>query len=416
MSASSTTVNFNLKDAGYANFASQTITFTLKNVGADVSATDSPVIGRGSVSTTSDASGNGSLTVFNTGSSDTGTSYDITLPGGEHVEVIIPSSAVGGSIELSTLLKDNQVDATPVTTSVYDAARNRANHSGDLSLDSLPGGAITGTLAIANGGTNASSASAARTNLDAQQQQDVLDDLGALSAPSSDGEFIVATGAGAFQYESGSTVRTSLGLGTIATQASNSVDIDGGAIDGTVIGANSAAAGTFAAGTFTSISVSDGDITNAGDVNCDEVSVDDATVGLNVNFNGNTGTNKISLTDNLASALDVTESSNSYLKFVTTNSGEKIVFGKDVDVSGDHDIIIGTSTGTKIGTATSQKIGFFNATPVVQQNGTGETSGITGGSGTTVHTNATFTGNVGSTAYTINDIVKALKNLGLLAQ
>jgi hypothetical protein len=31
-----------------------------------------------------------------------------------------------------------------------------------------------------------------------------------------------------------------------------------------------------------------------------------------------------------------------------------------------HNIVVGTTTGTKIGTATSQKLGFFNATPVVQ--------------------------------------------------
>ena len=46
-----------------------------------------------------------------------------------------------------------------------------------------------------------------------------------------------------------------MGLGTISTQASDSVNIDGGAIDGAVIGANSAAAGTFttinASGTIT---------------------------------------------------------------------------------------------------------------------------------------------------------------------
>jgi hypothetical protein len=237
-----------------------------------------------------------------------------------------------------------------------------------------------------------------------------------LSAPASDGQFIVATGAGAFQYETAATARTSLGLGTIATQASNSVDIDGGAIDGAVIGANSAAAGTFAALTATSIDVSDGNITNAGDINCDSISADAVGTGLNIIFDGtDTGDNKITLTDNLASALDITESTNSYLKFTTTNSGEKIVFGKDLDVSGDHDFIIGTSTGTKIGTATSQKIGFFNATPVVQQSGTGETSEFTAGTGTTARADSTFTGAVGSTAYTISDIVKALKNLGLLA-
>ena len=149
--------------------------------------------------------------------------------------------------------------------------------------------------------------------------------LGALSAPASDGQFIVATGAGAFQYETAATARTSLGLGTIATQASNSVDIDGGAIDGAVIGANSAAAGT-----FTTIDVSDGNITNAGDINCDSISADAVGTGLNIIFDGtDTGDNKITLTDNLASALDITESTNSYLKFTTTNSGEKIVFGKD---------------------------------------------------------------------------------------
>ena len=32
-------------------------------------------------------------------------------------------------------------------------------------------------------------------------------------------------------------------------------------------------------------------------------------------------------------------------------------------------VVLGTTTGTKIGTATSQKLGFFNATPVVQQTG-----------------------------------------------
>jgi hypothetical protein len=47
-------------------------------------------------------------------------------------------------------------------------------------------------------------------------------------------------------------------------------------------------------------------------------------------FPGATGTNLIKLTDNLASALDVTEASNSYLKFVTTNSAEAVVFGKAI--------------------------------------------------------------------------------------
>lgn len=78
-------------------------------------------------------------------------------------------------------------------------------------------------------------------------------------------------------------------------------------------------------------------------------------------------------------------------------------------------LVVGTTTGTKIATATTQKLGFYNATPVVQQATTGTTTGFTAGSGTTVRDDSTFTGNSGTKAYTIGDIVLALKNLGLLA-
>ena len=60
-------------------------------------------------------------------------------------------------------------------------------------------------------------------------------------------------------------------------------------------------------------------------------------------------------------------------------------------------------------------IAFFNGTTVAQQNGTGETTGFVAGSGTGVNDDSTFTGNVGSTAYRISDVVKALKNYNLLA-
>jgi hypothetical protein len=61
-------------------------------------------------------------------------------------------------------------------------------------------------------------------------------------------------------------------------------------------------------------------------------------------------------------------------------------------------------------------IGFLGTTAVAQQSGTGETTGFTAGSGTGVNDDSTFTGNVGATAYRISDVVKALKNYGLLAQ
>jgi hypothetical protein len=78
-------------------------------------------------------------------------------------------------------------------------------------------------------------------------------------------------------------------------------------------------------------------------------------------------------------------------------------------------LTFGTTTGSKIGTSTSQKLAFYNSTPVVQPSTTGTTTGFTAGAGSAVDSAATFTGNTGSTAYTIGDIVKALKTLGLLA-
>ena len=47
-----------------------------------------------------------------------------------------------------------------------------------------------------------------------------------------DGDFLVGTGTGTIGLESGSTARTSLGLGTMATQAASSVSITGGSISG----------------------------------------------------------------------------------------------------------------------------------------------------------------------------------------
>jgi len=55
----------------------------------------------------------------------------------------------------------------------------------------------------------------------------VLEDLFALTAPASDGQFIVATGAGAFAYESGATVRTSIGVGTGDSPAFTGLTLSG---------------------------------------------------------------------------------------------------------------------------------------------------------------------------------------------
>ena len=107
---------------------------------------------------------------------------------------------------------------------------------------------VSGTLPIANGGTNATSAGDARTNLglaigtDVQAFDAQLTDISGLTP--TDGVFIVGDGVN-FVAESGSTARASLGLGALATQAYSSVNITGGTINGTTIGASTATTASF---------------------------------------------------------------------------------------------------------------------------------------------------------------------------
>lgn len=60
-------------------------------------------------------------------------------------------------------------------------------------------------------------------------------------------------------------------------------------------------------------------------------------------------------------------------------------------------------------------IGFFGVSPVIRQSTMDTSAGFTQNSGTEVRETSTFNGNLGGNAYTIGDIVRALKNLGLLA-
>ena len=95
-----------------------------------------------------------------------------------------------------------------------------------------------------------------------------------------------------------------------------------------------------------------------------------------------------------------------------TNGGAGNAYA--LDIAGG-DIKLGTGTGSKIGTATTQKLGFWNVAPVVQPSSVGETTGHAAVGGTNVNASDTFTGNSGSKAYTINDVVKHLKVAGILA-
>lgn len=76
-----------------------------------------------------------------------------------------------------------------------------------------------------------------------------------------------------------------------------------------------------------------------------------------------------------------------------------------VDIDSDR-VIIGNTVG---------KIGFFGITPASKQTTTNTVIGFTQNDGTEVKETSTFNGDIAGNAYTIGAIVRALKNLGLLA-
>ena len=116
-----------------------------------------------------------------------------------------------------------------------------------------------------------------RTNLglaigsDVQAFDQQLADVAGLTP--ADGAFIVGDGSN-FTAETGATARTSLGLGTIATQAANSVAITGGSITGIT---------TFTTGTLGSTATIDGDAQITGNLVVDgNLTVSGTSITLDV--------------------------------------------------------------------------------------------------------------------------------------
>ena len=133
----STTVNFNLKTAGYVNYANQTLTFRLLTAGAEASSGDqSYVTLPGVVTATSAANGDGSVSLFRNGKSGIESIYEVILPNREKVKFIIPSGSA--TIELATLLVDHVPGGSNVQqSSVYAEAIKRANHTGTQLLSTI---------------------------------------------------------------------------------------------------------------------------------------------------------------------------------------------------------------------------------------------------------------------------------------
>lgn len=164
-------------------------------------------------------------------------------------------------------------------------------------------------------------------------------------------------------------------------------------------------------------SFGDYDITNVGDIALDTISADDGSSFSISNDWTNAGNTIADL--GIVTTIDIDGGTidGAIIGGASPAAGTftDLAATENITLSDAKDFILDTTTGSKLGTATSQKLGFWNATPVIQQSSVGETTGFTAGSGTGAKDDSTHTGNVGSVAYTVSDIVKHLKTVGILA-
>lgn len=113
--------------------------------------------------------------------------------------------------------------------------------------------------------------------------------------------------------------------------------------------------------------------------------------------------------------LSATVDNSGNLTLNLTGTSPEFTFSDPVNVNGTltlsaQNIETDTTTGMKIGTATNQKIAFFNDTPIVQPTtAIAEATFVENAGGTAVNVDSTFGG------YTLQQVVQALQDLGLLA-
>ena len=205
--------------------------------------------------------------------------------------------------------------------------------------------------------------------------------LGNLSVGGTYGSLAAPTG--------GAIIEGNVGIGTTGPRAGSKLDVIGGvllgdSVSGDILDARTILGGSTylktrglghlhffvgGAGIYPMIIHDSGGIAIGSTYSRTDPGVNDVIIEGNVGIGVTDPDTKLEVFG--ATGLKISFDATDNTTFVTDAAGDLTITpsGSNFIIPDAKDIVLNTTTGTKIGTATSQKLGFYNATPVVQQTG-----------------------------------------------